>query len=122
MSSTEQDPFPTESNGTQSAGGTQGRTSTSRRRQQRTITTKPTSYCGQYEDIGCIFALRSEQFDKKIQFQAFMEKMSNYVVSNLKDSGDIQCLYTDLKDPTDEFQLINKPIKPAQDNFVALMK
>ena len=51
-----------------------------------------------------------------------MEKMSNYVVSNLKDSGDIQCLYTDLKDPTDEFQLINKPIKPAQDNFVALMK
>ena len=88
-----------------------------RRRQQRQTSNNPTSYTGQCEEIGVILALRSERFDKKVQFQVFMEKMDTYVISNLKDGGDIQCIFTDMKDPTDVFQEANKPVKPAKDDF-----
>ena len=83
-----------------------------RRRQQRPTTSNPTSYVGENESVGVILALRSERFDKKVSFQEFTDKVANYVVINFKDGGDIQPLFTDLIDPTSEFQAKNKPIKP----------
>ena len=62
-------------------------------------------------------AQRLERFDKKVQYQVFIEKVTNYVISNLKDGGDIQTVYTELKDPTNNFQEQNKPIKLLPDDF-----
>ena len=95
-----------------SPGATSGRPNTQRRRQTRQITSNSFSYKGQCEEIGVLLALRSEKFDKKVRFQVFIENSSTYVISNLKDGGDIQCMYKDFKDPTANFQSMNKSIKP----------
>ena len=84
----------------------------SSRRQARTISSNSQSYVGECEDIGHILALRSEKFDKKIPFQVFLEKISTYTISNLKDSGDIQPLFTSLSDPNENFASKFKPTKP----------
>ena len=117
MSTTEVNPSPVESSQQRTNGGVRNRLGTSRRRQTRNITNNPTNYSGQCEDIGCLLALRSERFDKKVQFQVFMEKMGNYVISNLKDGGDIQCVFHELKDPTEKFLLTHKPVKLPQDEL-----
>ena len=83
-----------------------------RRRQQRPTTSNPTSYVGKNESVGIILALRLEHFDKKVSFQEFTDKVANHVVANFKDGGDIQPLFMDLIDPTREFQVKNKTIKP----------
>ena len=80
-------------------------------RGNRVITTINQSYKGECEDIGYIIALRSEKFDRKLQFQVFLEKIGTYIVSNLKDGGDIQPLYANLIDPNDNFITKYKPTK-----------
>ena len=40
--------------------------------------------------------------------------MGTYIVSNLKDGGDIQPLYANLSDPNDNFITKYKPVKPDQ--------
>ena len=116
MSSSEPSPMPDQGTASNPSSSSR-RGGGARRRQQRQISNNPTSYTGQCEEIGAILALRSERFDKKVQFQVFMEKMDTYVISNLKDGGDIQCVFTDMKDPTNAFQDANKPVKPAKDDF-----
>ena len=83
-----------------------------RRRGNRVITTNNQLYKGECEDIGYILALRSEKFDRKVQFKIFLEKLGTYIISNLKDGGDIQPLYTNLVDPNDNFTTKYKPTKP----------
>ena len=90
-------------------------TQNTRRRGNRVITTNNQSYKGKCEDIGYILALRSEKFDRKVQFQVFLEKLGTYVVSKLKDGGDIQPLYSNLVDPNDNFTTKYKPTKPDYD-------
>ena len=87
----------------------------SRRRNNRIISTNSQSYQWECDDIGYILGLRSEKFDKKVQFQVFLEKLEIYIVSNLKDAGDIQPLYTTLSDPNVDFAIKHKPIKPESD-------
>ena len=84
----------------------------SRRRNNRIISINSQSYQGECEDIGYILALRSEKFDKKVQFQVFLEKLGTYRVSNLKDGDDIQPLFATLTDPSDNFTSKYKPTKP----------
>ena len=60
-------------------------------------------------------ALCSEKFDKKVQFQVFLEKLGTYIVSNRKDGGDIQPLYANLTDPSDNLVAKYKPAKPEYD-------
>ena len=61
-------------------------------------------------------ALRNERFDKKVLFQEFVDKVSNYVVSNFKDGGDIQPFFVNLIDPTKELQNKNRSVKPEDNN------
>ena len=91
-----------------------------RRRQNRTISTNYQSYQGECEDIGYILGLQSERFDKKVQFQVFLEKLGTYIVSNLKDGGYIQPLYSTLSDPNDNFATKHKPVKPEPNNSVEI--
>ena len=86
-----------------------------RRRQNRIITTNSQLHQGECEDIGYILGLRSKKFDKKVQFQVFLEKLGTYIVSNLKNGGDIQPLYATLADPSENFAAKHKPIKPESD-------
>ena len=72
------------------------------------------SYQGECEEIGYILGLWSEKFDKKVQFQIFLEKLGTYIVSNLKDGGDIQPLYVALTDPKDNFTSKYKTPKPRR--------
>ena len=53
----------------------------------------PISYSGEDDSIGVILALRAEHFDKKVSFQEFVDKVSNYEVSIFKDGGDIQPIF-----------------------------
>ena len=53
-----------------------------------------------------------EKFNKKVQFQVFLEKLGIYIVWDLKDGGDIQPLNATLSDPNTDFAAKHKPIKP----------
>ncbi len=94
---------------------TQGRQSGgNQRRQARSMSVNNQSYTGECEDLEYILALHSEKFDKKVPFQVFMEKLATYVVSHLKDGGDVQMIFTEMKDPTKTFNELHKPIKPER--------
>ena len=94
---------------------TQGRQSGGNRRHQtRPMSINNQTYTGECEDLGYILALRSEKFDKEVPFQVFMEKLATYVVSHLKDGGDIQVIFTDMKVPTKSFNELHKPVKPEK--------
>ena len=54
----------------------------SRRRNNYIITTNSQSYQGECNDIGFILGLRSEKFDKKVQFQVFLEKLGIYCLKS----------------------------------------
>ena len=49
---------------------------------------------------------------KRSNFKFFLEKLGIYIVSNLKDGGDIQPLYATLSEPNIDFAAKHKPIKP----------
>lgn len=108
----DQHPIPSISNPTiVTQGTTRTRTNKQRSRQQSPTNLNTVPY-GENEYIGYILALRFDKFDKKIQSQQFLEKLGNYMVSKLKDGGDVQLLYSDLTEPTKDFQKKHKPINP----------
>ena len=75
----------------------------------------PKNYEGSIAEIGAILALKFEKLDKKAQFQVFVDKVSNYVYSNVKNGGDLIPLFKDMVDPEGNFKLKRKPIKLAED-------
>ena len=79
------------------------------RRQNSIQLTNLKSYQGAISDIGAILALRHEKLDHKKQFQVFMEKVGTYVLSNLKDGGDVMPLFRRLENPTTSFDKKRKP-------------
>ena len=66
--------------------------------------TNPKSYEGCIPEVGGILALKHEKLDKKCQFQVFMDKVGNYVLSNLKDGGDIMVLFRKMENPITTFE------------------
>ena len=71
----------------------------------------PKNYEGSIAEIGAILALKFEKLDKKVQFQVFIDKVSNYVYSNIKNGGDLIPLFKDMVDPETKFKSKRKPIK-----------
>ena len=53
--------------------------------------------------------LRSKWLDKKVNFKAFLEKMIDYILRELKNPRDIVSVVIDLKDPTINFKRNNLP-------------
>ena len=51
--------------------------------------TNQKNFEGSIPEIGCILALKFENLDNKAQFQVFMDKISNYTYSNIKNRGDL---------------------------------
>ena len=73
----------------------------------------PRSYEGSNSDIGAVIGLKHEQFDKKVPFQVFMDKLSTFSISNLKEGGDLTPFFQELKDPIPEFNSLYKPSPPT---------
>ena len=53
--------------------------------------------------------LRSKWLDKKMNFEAFLEKITDYILRELKNPRDIVSVVRDLKDPTINFKWNNLP-------------
>ena len=64
-----------------------------RRTNNQVQLTNPKNYEGSIPEVGGIIALKHEKFDKNLQFQVFMDKVSNYALSNFKDGGDLTPLF-----------------------------
>ena len=61
--------------------------------------TNPKGYEGSIAEIGAILGLKHEKLDKKTQYQVFVDKIANYVYSNVKYGGDLLPLFKDLVNP-----------------------
>ena len=60
-------------------------------------------------DAGVVLGLRAERIKKKVPFDVFSEKVSDYVVHEYKYSRDIKSVFTKLKLPHDTFKRKHKP-------------
>merc|ERR1712071_673998 len=70
-----------------------------RRSNNQVVLSNPTSYEGECEKIGDILALKVEKFNKKVSYEQFVEKITNYVTKKYIDGADIKLLLTEGKDP-----------------------
>ena len=77
--------------------------------------TNPKSFEGYIPEVGGILALKHEKLDKKCQFQVFMDKIGNYVLSNLKDGGDIMFLFRKMENPATNFETKYMPTELTED-------
>ena len=71
--------------------------------------TNPKTYEGAIKEIGAIMGLKHEKLDKKVHFQIFTDKVSNYIYSSVTNGGDLIPLFSDLEDPIDQFNAKRKP-------------
>ena len=71
--------------------------------------TNPKAYEGAIKEIGAIMGLKHEKLDKKVHFQIFIDKVSNYIYSSVTNGGDLIPLFSDLEDPIDQFNAKRKP-------------
>ena len=46
-----------------------------------------------------MLGLKHENFEKKLQFQVFMDKVANFIFSNLKDGRDLTPLFKKMEGP-----------------------
>ena len=71
---------------------------------------KSVTYEGHILEVGCFLSLRYEKFNNKSSlYEVFLEKVANYVVSNLKNGGDTRPLFTKMIDPTAIFNDKRRP-------------
>lgn len=64
---------------------------------------------GDEPKVGGVLGLRSEWYDKKVTFEAFSEKMTDYVLRELKNARDVVSIVRDMKDPKENFKTKNLP-------------
>ena len=75
----------------------------------------PKNYEGNIPEVRAILALQFEKFDKKVPFQLFVEKVSTYTYSNLKNGGNMLPLFKLLKDPLISYDSKTKPSALSSD-------
>ena len=54
-------------------------------------------------EVGAVLGLRTEYLNKKVSFEVFLEKMTDYVLRELKDAADVVSVVRDMTNATDEF-------------------
>ena len=81
--------------------------------QTTTQHTDPSSFEGNISEIGAVLGLKYEIFKRRApSFETFLEKVSVYVISNLKDGGDTKSIFRKMEDPTPIFRAKHKPKAP----------
>jgi hypothetical protein len=67
------------------------------------------SWEGDEPKIGGVLGLRSEWMEKKVSFEVFLEKMTDYTLREIKNSRDVVSAVRDMKHPKKGFEKINMP-------------
>ena len=60
--------------------------------------------------------MRTERVKRKLPYQVFKDKLTNYVMTNLDGGKDIQILILNLRDPFEEPEK-DKPIHPTDEKL-----
>ena len=60
------------------------------------------SYSGECDNLSVILALRSENYNNKVLFSTFIDKLKNYVLTNFNDARDMIPILDKLEDPRSE--------------------
>ena len=79
------------------------------RNNNQVVLSNPTSYEGEFEKIGAILALKVEKFNKKVSYEQFVEKITDYVTKKYIYGADIKLLLTEGKDPVKIYEEKNMP-------------
>ena len=80
------------------------------------VHTNPHNYEGANTDVGAVIGLRHEKFKKKApSFESFLETLSTYVVSTLKDGSDMKPLFDKMTSPFIKLNNKHKPSKPTEE-------
>ena len=64
---------------------------------------------GEEPKVGGVLGLRSEWLDKKVSFEVFLEKTTDYILRKFTNPRDIVGAVRDLKDPSTNFRKHNLP-------------
>jgi hypothetical protein len=107
---------PQAESGSDDQTGEGNRNSPPRRNNNQVQTSNPRNYAGAIPDINGVLGLKYEKFDKKLQFQSFMDKAGNYVLSTFKDGGDIMPLFSKLEDPKSLFDASYRPVALTEED------
>jgi hypothetical protein len=99
-----QTPPPRSTQGTQ--GSRQGRQNT---RGTPTLSTVNRTFEGAEPGVGAVLGLRYEKIDKKVTYEVFREKMSNYIERTMKYGDDVVCIIKEYEDPLEAFESNNMP-------------
>ena len=67
------------------------------------------SFEGETPDIGAVLALKSEKVDKKLTFDSFREKLSDFLMKKLDHAKDVVAIVKTMKDPSPAFHTKHKP-------------
>ena len=59
---------------------------------------KPSNYGGENKDMDVLLTLRDEQFDKRVQYNTFIDKLKNYVLQNFTYAQDVIPIIDKLED------------------------
>jgi hypothetical protein len=62
---------------------------------------------GEEPKVGCVLGLHSKWMDKKVSFEVFLEKTTDYVLGEFRNPRDIIGLIRELKDPSTNFRKNN---------------
>ena len=67
------------------------------------------SWLGDKPEVGAVLGLRTEYLSKKVSFEVFLEKMTDYVLRELKNAADVVSVVRDMTNPSDDFAKKHMP-------------
>jgi hypothetical protein len=91
----------------------QGRSNT---RGTPTMNTANRNFEGAEPGVGAVLGLRYEKIDKKVTFEIFREKMSNYIERTMKYGDDVACIIKSYEDPLESFETNNMPSELSEED------
>ena len=92
------------------------------RNNNRTIVdTEDNNYRVDTPKVGRMIALHTENFNKKLNFDTFREKLATYINKELKRATDVVCVLKHMKDPK-YIDNKNKPKEPTEEGKNPSMK
>ena len=85
---------PSTSSGSNASNSNSNGTGRALRNTNSLVHTNPNNFEGATSDIGAVLGLRHEKFKHKAaSYESFLEKVSTYAISNIKDYGDLKPLF-----------------------------
>jgi hypothetical protein len=80
------------------------------------VDTSNKTFEGDQPLVGVVLGMRYEVISQKIAFDSFREKLSNYILSNIKNGDDVVHIVQYMEDPIKTFEKMNKPTELSTDD------